>query len=83
MGRPDLPAGFIVGTVHVPGHCEKCSVKLKVGDRAALWNPSLELFCLRCARAGVRPKSSLTSELVILALLIGGLIRALACGMTR
>ena len=63
--KDDLAPGFRVGTFHISGSCEHCGVPLHRGDRVALWNPTRELFCLKCAKQGVRPEPPLSAALVI------------------
>ena len=45
----EAPKGFTVGTVLERGRCECCSRILPVGERAALWSPTGELYCVTCA----------------------------------
>jgi hypothetical protein len=46
----DVPEGFVVGFITLEGYCECCHEALKMRERAALWNPTGELFCIDCAR---------------------------------
>jgi hypothetical protein len=49
MSDKEVPDGFVMGTVNEPGYCENCRRRLRIGSRAALWNPTRELFCVDCA----------------------------------
>ena len=61
----ELRDGFKAGVVYVDGTCEHCHVPLRDGDYAAIWMPTLELFCMKCALAGVLPEPPLPLALVI------------------
>jgi hypothetical protein len=47
--KDEAPRGFTVGGVLERGRCECCSTHLNEGDRAALWSPTGELYCIPCA----------------------------------
>lgn len=76
-----LADGFRVGTVHIDGTCEHCGVPLRNGDRAALWIPSLEMFCMRCARNGVRPEPPISTAIVLPAVTVILLMLAVIIGL--
>lgn len=80
----EAPAGFIVGTINEPGYCEACKAKLKVGNRAAMWNPTAELFCIECANTvGGGDDGDWVTHLAIPILVVAGLLVILALGLAQ
>lgn len=85
LEEPEVPTGFIVGTVNEPGYCEVCRAKLRVGRRAAIWNPTSELFCLDCAKAvgGEEEPDDVVWSLVIPMIVLAALFLLLILGLAQ
>lgn len=79
--KEEVPEGFVVGTVNEPGFCENCHQRLRVGSRAALWNPTRELFCVDCANDIGKDYPLNLSEVIIPLVLVAALLVAVITGV--
>lgn len=83
MPSDETPPGFVVGTVNEPGYCEACHTRLRVGNRAAIWHSTSELFCLECAHEVGGGDDDWVTNLAIPILMISGLLVVIALGIAK